>query len=87
MSNRIFVDVREPYEYERDHVDGAINLPPAYLLAGAPQLEGVDKDTELVLYCLSGARSNASMTYLKQMGYANLVNGINKDHIRRKYKI
>jgi rhodanese-related sulfurtransferase len=87
MTKRIFIDVREPYEFERDHVDGAINLPPADLLAGAPQLEGVDKDTELVLYCLSGARSNASMTYLKRMGYTNLVNGINKDHIRRKYKI
>lgn len=87
MSHRLFIDVREPFEYDRDHVEGAINLPPADLLNGAHVLDGVDKDTELVLYCLSGARSNASMTYLKQMGYTNLVNGINKDHIRRKYKI
>ena len=87
MSDRIFVDVREPYEFERDHVEGAINLPPADLLTGAHALDGVAKDTEIVLYCLSGARSNASMAYLKRMGYTNLVNGINKDHIRRKYKI
>lgn len=85
--NRIFVDVREPYEYERNHVEGAINLPPADLMAGASVLKDIDKDTELVLYCLSGARSNASMHYLKQLGFTNLVNGINKDQIRSKYSI
>jgi phage shock protein E len=83
--NRLFIDVREPYEFQRDHVDGAINLPPADLMAGASVLKDVDKDTELVLYCLSGARSNASMHYLKQLGFTNLINGINKDQIRAKY--
>ncbi|MCA9328382.1 rhodanese-like domain-containing protein [Candidatus Saccharibacteria bacterium] len=87
MSTRYFIDVREPYEYARDHVDGAINLPPADLVAGAKILADIPKDTELVLYCLSGARSNASMHYLKRLGYTNLVNGINKDHIRRKYRV
>jgi phage shock protein E len=85
--NRIFIDVREPYEYQRDHVDGAINLPPAELMSGASALNDIDKDTELVLYCLSGARSNASMHYLKELGFTNLVNGINKDQIRSKYNI
>lgn len=85
--NRIFIDVREPYEYERGHVEGAINLPPADLMTGAKALKDVDKDTELVLYCLSGARSNASMPYLKQLGFTNIINGINKDHIRSKYNI
>jgi phage shock protein E len=84
---RIFIDVREPQEFDRDHVDGAINLPPAELISGAEVLKNVDKNTELVLYCLSGARSNASMHYLKQLGFTNLVNGINKDHIRAKYNI
>lgn len=83
--NRIFIDVREPFEYSRGHVEGAINIPPAELMAGAPALKNIDKDTELVLYCLSGARSNSSMHYLKQLGFTNLVNGINKDQIRAKY--
>ena len=85
--SRIFVDVREPYEFERDHVEGAINLPPSDLMAGAKILAGVPKDTELVLYCLSGARSNASMNYLRQLGFTNLVNGTNKAHIRAKYGV
>lgn len=83
--NRIFIDVREPYEFARDHVEGAINLPPDDLMAGATILKDVPKETELVLYCLSGARSNASMNYLKRLGYTNLINGINKDHVRAKY--
>lgn len=82
---RIFLDVREPYEFSRDHVEGAINLPPDELMAGASVLKDVPKDTEIVLYCLSGARSNASMNYLNRLGFTNLVNGINKDHIRARY--
>ena len=85
--NRIFIDVREPYEFQRDHVDGAINVPPSELMSGAQALNDIDKDTELVLYCLSGARSNASMHYLRELGFTNLVNGINKDQIRAKYNI
>ena len=83
--NRIFIDVREPQEFDRGHVDGAINLPPAQIMAGAKELVNIPKDTELILYCLSGARSNATMHLLKQMGFTNLVNGINKDHIKAKY--
>lgn len=85
--SRLFIDVREPQEFARSHVDGAINLPPADLMSGAPQLADVDKDTELVLYCLSGARSNASMHYLRQMGFTNLVNGINEAQVGAKYAL
>jgi rhodanese-related sulfurtransferase len=84
---RIFIDVREPYEFSKDHVEGAINLPPADLMQGAKILDTVAKDTELVLYCLSGSRSNTSMHYLRQLGFTNLVNGINKQQIRAKFGI
>lgn len=83
--DRIIIDVREPYEYAMGHVEGAINLPPAQLMAGAPQLAEVPKDTELVLYCRSGARSSASMHYLKQLGFTNMINGINQGHVEQKY--
>lgn len=84
--NRVFIDVREPYEFSTGHVDGAINIPPAKLLSGLPaELADLPKDTELVLYCLSGARSGASMHYLRQYGFTNLTNGVNKDHVKAKY--
>jgi len=83
--DRIIIDVREPQEYKLGHVKGAINIPPAQMMAGAEKLKGVPKDTELVLYCVSGSRSNASMHYLQQLGFTNLVNGINKEHVKAKY--
>lgn len=82
---RIIIDVREPLEYKIGHVKGAINIPPSQMMAGAKILEGVPKDTELVLYCVSGSRSNSSMHYLQQLGFTNLVNGINKAHVKAKY--
>ena len=82
---RIFVDVREPGEYASGHVKGAINVPPRELMQGAKKLEGIPKDTELVLYCVSGSRSNASMIFLRGLGFTNLVNGINKSQIKAKY--
>jgi rhodanese-related sulfurtransferase len=83
--NRIIIDVREPNEFKSGHVQGAINMPPSELMAGAPQLKDVPKDTELILYCLSGARSNASIQILKRMGFTNLTNGVNKQHVMAKY--
>ena len=85
--DRIFIDVREPKEYESGHVPGAINIPPSELMNGAKQLKEVPKETELVLYCVSGSRSNVAMNILRQMGYTNLVNGINADHIKAKYDL
>lgn len=84
-SKRLIVDVREPFEYESGHVEGAINLPPADLISGSPILSGVDKDTEIIVYCRTGSRSNASIQILTQLGFTNLVNGINANHVAKKY--
>ncbi len=83
--DRVIIDVREPLEFRMGHVKGAVNIPPSEMMAGAKKLDGIPKDTELVLYCVSGSRSNASMHYLKQLGYMNLVNGINMAHVKAKY--
>ena len=83
--SRLIIDVREPYEFLSGHAEGAINIPPSDLLEGAKQLESIPKDTELVLYCRSGARSNSAMNILSRLGYTNLVNGINKDHVKARY--
>ncbi len=85
MMNRIIVDVREPVEFNTGHIKGAINIPPSQMMAGAKKLDGVPKDTEIVLYCVSGSRSNSSMHYLRQLGFTNFVNGINKAQVQAKY--
>ena len=84
-AQRLIIDVREPYEYEAGHVEGAINIPPAALMAGAKKLDHVEKDAELVLYCKTGSRSNVSIQILRQQGFTNLVNGINAGQVEKKY--
>ncbi len=87
MKQQIFVDVREPAEFAQDHVDGAINISPSDLLAGAEALKNTPKDTEIVLYCVTGSRSAASIQVLKDQGFTSLVNGINKHHVRHTYEL
>ena len=83
--SRIIIDVREPQEYERSHVEGAINIPPMDIMNGADKLKDVPKDTELILYCISGSRSNVSMNILKSMGFTNVINGVNQQQVKAKY--
>ena len=85
--DRVIIDVREPSEYARGHVDGAINIPPSELMTGAKQLAGIPKETELILYCVSGSRSAFSANILKEMGYTNVTNGINMGQVKAKYDI
>ena len=83
--SKIIIDVREPIEFKMDHVKGAINIPPSKLMAGAEKLRDVPKDTELILYCRTGSRSAVSMNILQNMGYTNVKNGINKDHVKASH--
>lgn len=79
------IDVREPEEFAKGHVKGAINIPPSELMSGSDVVKNLDKDTPLVLYCVSGSRSNVAIGLLKNQGFSNLTNGINADHVKQKY--
>ena len=75
MKQAILVDVRSQAEYESGHVEGAVNLPLDRLAHDAPALLP-NKSAPLVLYCVSGARSEMALQWLKQMGYAQVDNGL-----------
>lgn len=83
--NRIIIDVREPAEFATGHVEGALNLPPAKLMGDLRELADTPKDTEIILYCRSGSRSNVAMNILRGHGFTNLVNGVNQDYVTAKY--
>lgn len=83
----IVIDVREPEEFIEEHVDGAINIPPAALMAGAKELRDVPKDAPIIVYCRTGSRSNVAKQILEGMGYTDIANGINKDQVKSKYGI
>ncbi len=85
QSKQLIIDVREPFEYESGHVDEAVNISPTELLAGTTKLSNVPKDTKIIVYCRTGSRSNTSIQILKQMGFTNLINGINTEHVTKNY--
>lgn len=86
QENTLIIDVREPSEYAQSHVKDAINIPPTELMKGAPQLAEIPKDTPLLLYCLSGQRSNTAIHILKAQGFTKLTNGINQHQVEANYK-
>ena len=81
----VFVDGREPEEFSKGHVDGAINVPPADIMNGAEALKDLPKDANIILYCITGSRSNVSMRFLRDMGFTSVTNGINQARVEAKY--
>lgn len=69
-SNIIFVDVREPHEYEAGHIKGMKNIPLSTLKS---DYKSLSKDAEIVLLCRSGKRSLQAANILKDYGYGNVV--------------
>ena len=70
----VFVDVREPAEWEKGTVDGAVCIPRGVLewKAGAePKL--ADRGAPVVVYCQSGGRSAMAARALGEMGWTNVV--------------
>lgn len=61
------LDIREPEEYARGHVPGAISLPQAEL---ASRLEEIPREGTLYLICRSGTRSRRAAQFLHQRGIA-----------------
>jgi rhodanese-related sulfurtransferase len=81
----VVIDVREPVEYQESHIEGAINIPPSDLMSGAAALADTPKDANIILYCISGSRSNSAQHILAAQGFTNLTNGINQQQVSAKY--
>ena len=65
----IIVDVRSSQEYDKEHITNAINIP-----LDSIETIDLDKDTTLIVYCLSGVRSQKAVEQLAKMGYTSLYN-------------
>jgi rhodanese-related sulfurtransferase len=66
----LLIDVRDPAEFRVSHLQDAINLVSARLIAERV----VDKNTELVVYCSVGYRSAGVAQELETMGYTSVKN-------------
>ena len=62
----LILDVREPIEYKRDHVDGAQNLPLDEI---RDRLDELPKDRPIWTYCFVGQRSYYAARALSQYGF------------------
>ena len=71
------VDVRSPAEYGQGAIPGSVNVP---LQAIHTAEQHLDKNKPVIVYCVSGMRSNQAEAMLTQMGFAAVHNlgSINK---------
>ncbi|HET8687055.1 MAG TPA: rhodanese-like domain-containing protein [Methanosarcina sp.] len=64
------VDVRSEGEYLSGHFPGAKNIPLNILTQKVDELKQIKNP--IVVYCMSGARSNSAASYLRQVGVDNV---------------
>ena len=74
----LLIDIREPAEFARGHIPGAIPLPRGLLeceILAVIQKRRPDvapEDCEIVLYCGTGGRSALGAKSLDDMGFRNV---------------
>lgn len=67
----MLIDVREPWEFEIAHIDGALLLPLDEIHTWAAEL---DRDKSYVLVCHYGVRSALACRILQALGFSDVVN-------------
>ena len=67
----IVVDVRTESEYKEGHIEGAILIPNETIIDTPPE-ELPDFDSEILIYCRSGNRSQQAAEKLVKIGYTNV---------------
>lgn len=71
--NEYLLDVRTPEEFKQEHLNNAINLNVNGSSFSA-EIDKLDKNRPVFLYCLSGGRSGNAMEVLKQKGFGTVYN-------------
>ena len=75
----VFLDVREPYEWDAGHIEGALHIPMAQLPARTAE---VPSDRTIVCVCQIGQHSDLAARFLQENGYTaqNLEGGMSVWH-------
>lgn len=70
--NAMLLDVRTEEEFQEGHIEHSVNIP----LHNISKVSTIvhDKYTSIFVYCLSGARSEETVSILESMGYVNVIN-------------
>ena len=67
----LVLDVREVYEFNLGHIKGAKNIPWTQINRMVDSIIP-DKNTPILLHCLSGSRSRRALNELLNHGYTNI---------------
>jgi rhodanese-related sulfurtransferase len=74
----VMLDVREPWEFERAHIAGSVNIPMSRLTQRVSDVITMRAEAgdsaELVMICHHGTRSMYSAQFLAAQGVTHLVN-------------
>ncbi len=70
-SGAYIVDVREPHEYEKSHIKGAVNVPLSQI---RDRISEIPKDKPVYLHCRSSQRSYNACLALQANGFENIYN-------------
>lgn len=62
------LDVREPYEWNAGHIEVALHVPLAEVMAGRGQ-DRLDPSRPVVVFCRSGNRSELATLMLQARGF------------------
>lgn len=65
------LDVREPWEYETCHIEGATLIPMNTIPA---RIDDLDEDAAIVCICHHGARSMQVAAFLERHSFARITN-------------
>ncbi len=69
INSVILIDVRTPQEYAEGHIDNAININ-WYGEDFVKQLDALNKDQTIYVYCKKGGRSAKAFKILDSLGYS-----------------
>lgn len=72
LSDEQIVDVRTPEEFSKGYIEGAFNIDingPEF----KKQMSALDKSKPVLIYCLSGGRSEKAAGIMRKQGFARVV--------------
>ncbi|GAA4355255.1 rhodanese-like domain-containing protein [Kangiella marina] len=80
LDNAVVMDVRTQQEFDAGHYPQATHIPYDDISDRASELSFA-KDDLVVVYCRSGNRAGKAKATLNQLGYTNVINGVDQDTV------
>lgn len=66
VGDALFVDVREPYEWDSGHLEGSIHIPIGQI---TQRVDEIDSSRKVVVVCQVGQRSELVANWLSEQGF------------------